>query len=105
MRAAVLEEQGKPLQVWDDVEIADPRPDQVRVRVKSCWFCHSDLSAIDGAFPAPLPFVLGHEAAGVVDVVGDNVACLEPGDPVVLTQCPPCWTCYLACPVPGYDLV
>ncbi len=94
MRAAVLEEQGKPLQVWDDVEIADPRPDQVRVRVTNCGICHSDVSAIDGAFPAPLPIVLGHEAAGVVDVVGENVAGLEPGDPVVLTPCPPCGTCY-----------
>ena len=94
MRAALLEEPGRPLVVRDDVEIAAPCPGQVRVRVLHCGVCHSDLSIVDGVFPSPLPVVLGHEAAGIVDAVGADVAGLEPGDPVVLTPIPPCGTCY-----------
>jgi S-(hydroxymethyl)glutathione dehydrogenase / alcohol dehydrogenase len=94
MRAAVLEAQGKPLVVRDDVRIEAPGPGQVKVRVSNCGICHSDLSIADGAFPGPLPIVLGHEAAGVVEEVGEGVRALAPGDPVVLTPCPPCGTCY-----------
>ena len=94
MRAAVLVEAGKPLVVCDDVEIAEPKAGQVRVRVKHCGICHSDLSIVDGVFPAPMPVVLGHEAAGVVDAVGPDVTGLAPGDHVVLTPVPPCGTCY-----------
>jgi Zn-dependent alcohol dehydrogenase len=94
MRAAVLEASGGPLSVRDDVDIAEPRSGQVRVRIESCAVCHSDLSIVDGSFPSPLPIVLGHEAAGVVDAVGDNVTRLAVGDHVILTPCPPCGTCY-----------
>lgn len=93
MKAAVLEAPGK-LSVVDDVEIEDPLAGFVRVRVKHCGICHSDLSIVDGKFPSPTPIILGHEAAGVVDAVGDGVTNLVPGDPVVLTPCPPCGTCY-----------
>jgi Zn-dependent alcohol dehydrogenase len=94
MRAAILEAPGQPLAICDDVEIAEPRAGHVRVRVSHCGVCHSDLSVVDGAFPAPLPIVLGHEAAGVVDAVGPGVTGLAPGDPVVLTPTPPCGRCY-----------
>jgi Zn-dependent alcohol dehydrogenase len=94
MRAALLQSVGKPLEVVDDVEIEDPRQGQVRVRVTHCGVCHSDLSIVDGAFPAPTPIVLGHEAAGVVDAVGPGVTGLAPGDRVVLTPVPPCGVCY-----------
>jgi S-(hydroxymethyl)glutathione dehydrogenase/alcohol dehydrogenase len=94
MRAAILERQGAPLVVRDDVAIADPRPGQVRVRVRHCGVCHSDLSLADGVFPAPTPIVLGHEAAGIVDAVGPDVDGLAPGDHVVLTPVPPCGSCY-----------
>jgi Zn-dependent alcohol dehydrogenase len=94
VRAAILEESGKPLVIRDDVVIADPRPGQVRVRVKHCGICHSDLSLADGVFPAPTPIILGHEAAGVVDAVGADVEGLAPGDPVVLTPVAPCGSCY-----------
>lgn len=94
MRAALLENQGQPLVVREDVEIAPPRAGQVRVRVSHCGVCHSDLSIVDGVFPAPLPIVLGHEAAGVVDAVGAEVEGLAVGDHVVLTPVPPCGTCY-----------
>jgi S-(hydroxymethyl)glutathione dehydrogenase/alcohol dehydrogenase len=94
MHAALLEEPRAPLVLRDDVEIADPRPGEVRVRVRHCGVCHSDLSLVDGVFPVPTPVILGHEAAGVVDAVGPQVAELVPGDHVVLTPVAPCGACY-----------
>jgi Zn-dependent alcohol dehydrogenase len=94
MRAAVLEAAGQAIRVRDDVSIREPRAGQVAVRVSHCGVCHSDLSIADGVFPAPLPIVLGHEAAGVVDAVGPGVEGLAPGDPVILTPAPPCGRCY-----------
>ncbi len=94
MRAAVLEEQGSPLIVCDDVEIIEPGPRQVRVRVSHCGLCHSDLSLADGMFPVALPVILGHEAAGTVESVGQGVTTHAVGDKVVLTPCPPCGLCY-----------
>lgn len=94
MKAALLEAAGRPLALVDDIEIEEPRAGQVRVRVAHCGICHSDLSIADGLFPAPLPIILGHEAAGVVDAVGPDVSGLSPGDRVVLTPCPPCGACY-----------
>jgi len=94
MRAALLRAAGQPFELVDDVEIDDPKTGEVRVRVSHCGVCHSDLSIADGSFPAPTPIVLGHEAAGVVDAVGPGVTGLAPGDPVVLTPCPPCGHCY-----------
>ncbi len=94
MRAALLHERGKPLEIVDDVHAEDPGPGRIRVRVRHCGLCHSDLSVVDGSFPAPVPTVLGHEAAGVVDAVGPGVVRVAPGDPVVLTPCPPCGSCF-----------
>jgi Zn-dependent alcohol dehydrogenase len=97
MRAAILEEQNKPLQIVDDLEVMDPGPGQVRVAVEHCGVCHSDLGIIDAENPAmQLPVVLGHEGAGVVESVGAGVSPekLQPGDKVVLTPCPPCGSCY-----------
>ena len=73
MRAAVLEEAGKPVVIRQDVEIAAPKAGQVSVEVRHCGLCHSDLSIIDGVFPGMMPLVLGHEAAGVVAEVGPGV--------------------------------
>jgi Zn-dependent alcohol dehydrogenase len=94
MRAALVEAHGKPIVVRDDIDLREPGPGQVRVRVSHCGVCHSDLSIADGVFPSPVPIVLGHEAAGVVDAIGPNVRTLSPGDRVVLTACPPCGACY-----------
>ena len=94
MRAALLEVQGQPLRLRDDVEIEQPRAGEVRVRIRHCSVCHSDLSLADGTFPGPVPIILGHEAAGIVDALGPGVEGLAPGDPVVLTPCPPCGSCY-----------
>ena len=92
MRAAVLEPNGK-LAVGQ-VDIEDPRPDEVLVRVTDCGVCHSDLSSLDGSFPAATPTVLGHEAAGIVEAVGPGVTRLRAGDKAVLTPLPPCGRCY-----------
>jgi Zn-dependent alcohol dehydrogenase len=94
MRAALLDVPGQPLRIAETVEIDAPRAGEVRVRIAACGVCHSDLSITDGTFPSPLPIVLGHEAAGVVDAIGPDVRGLAPGDHVVLTPCPPCGTCY-----------
>jgi S-(hydroxymethyl)glutathione dehydrogenase/alcohol dehydrogenase len=94
VRAAVLEAAGQPIAIRDDIEIEDPGPGRVRVGISHCGLCHSDLSIADGVFPSPVPVVLGHEAAGVVDAVGPNVKGLAPGDSVVLTPAPPCGSCY-----------
>lgn len=93
MQAALLDTPGQPLRVGE-ITIDAPRAGQVRVRVTHCGVCHSDLSIVNGTFPSPLPIVLGHEAAGIVDAIGPNVDGLQVGDHVVLTPCPPCGTCY-----------
>lgn len=92
MTAAVLEQGGK-IEVGQ-VDIEEPRPGEVLVKITDCGVCHSDLSVIDGSFPAPFPIVLGHEAAGVVEAVGDGVTDLEVGDKAVLTPLPSCGTCF-----------
>jgi len=93
MRAAVFEEMGAPLAFYDDVEIGRPNSEEVLVEVSHCGVCQSDLSMVDGHFPAPLPVVLGHEAAGVVAEVGPGVTSVSVGDHVVLTPCAPCGRC------------
>jgi len=95
MRAAVLEEAGQPLKIYDDIDIIEPRAGEVRVRVKYCGLCHSDLGIADGSSPmVELPIILGHEAAGIVESVGPGAGDLAPGDHVVLTPVPPCGRCY-----------
>jgi alcohol dehydrogenase/S-(hydroxymethyl)glutathione dehydrogenase/alcohol dehydrogenase len=93
MRAAVLQAVGQPLQVLDDVEIDDPRPGEVLVRVRHCGVCQSDLAILDGKMPYPLPVVLGHEASGTVAALGPGVGDLAIGQPVVLSMKPPCGGC------------
>lgn len=93
MQAAVLEEVGAAIRVTD-LDIRSPFPGEVLVGVVACGVCHSDLSIVDGSFPSPLPVVLGHEAAGVVEEIGANVTSVAPGDQVVLTPLPPCGRCY-----------
>lgn len=93
MRAAVLEAPNTPVLI-DDVDIRAPRRGEVLVRIAACGVCHSDLSIVDGSFPAPVPVVLGHEAAGVVEAIGDDVSSVVPGDQVVLTPLPSCGQCY-----------
>ncbi len=92
MRAALHVKAGQPLELADDVEIRSPRAGEVLVRVAACGLCHSDVTVMDLGMQTPI--VLGHEAAGVVEAVGEGVATHRPGDKVVLTPCPPCGSCY-----------
>ena len=93
MRAAVLEEFGKPL-VVQEVDLADPAPGEVLVRLVACGVCHTDLYTASGADPSGYaPAVLGHEGAGVVEAVGDGVTSVAPGDHVVTLFSPQCREC------------
>lgn len=92
MRAAALLEQPGDLQVVD-VEIDEPRDHEVLVRTAACGLCHSDLHALTGGLPTPMPTVMGHEAAGVVEAVGGAVTAVAPGDHVVACISQFCGTC------------
>jgi S-(hydroxymethyl)glutathione dehydrogenase / alcohol dehydrogenase len=91
-RGAILEQVGK-LTV-DELAVEEPRSGEVLVRVTDCGVCHSDLSFVDGAMPGAFPVVLGHEAGGFVEAVGDGVTNLAVGDKVVLCPLPNCGRCY-----------
>lgn len=82
MKAAVLFEANQPLQI-EDIRISKPGPREVLIRTAAVGVCRSDLHFIDGAFPHPVPTVPGHEAAGVVEAVGSDVAHLKAGDHVI----------------------
>ncbi|WP_433794993.1 alcohol dehydrogenase catalytic domain-containing protein [Actinoplanes sp. CA-252034] len=94
MRAAVLHTIGDDkLDFRDDVTVLGPGPGEVRLRVRAAGVCHSDLSALRGGLPQPVPAVLGHEAAGDVIEVGDGVDDLAPGDRVAVNWLPACGVC------------
>jgi S-(hydroxymethyl)glutathione dehydrogenase/alcohol dehydrogenase len=93
IKAAVLETFGAPLAV-QEIELAEPRADEVLVRLEACGVCHTDLYTASGADPSGYaPTVLGHEGAGVVEAVGDGVASVSPGDHVVTLFSPQCREC------------
>src|SRR5947199_88494 len=93
IRAAVLEEFGKPL-VVREVKLAEPRAGEVLVRLVACGVCHTDMYTASGADPSGYaPTVLGHGGAGVVERVGDDVASVAPGDHVVTLFSPQCREC------------
>ncbi|MFD7504757.1 Zn-dependent alcohol dehydrogenase [Streptomyces sp. NPDC059850] len=94
MRAAVLHETGQDkLEVLDDIEAVGFGPGTVRLRIRATGLCHSDLSAMSGVLPQPVPFVPGHEGAGEVVEVGDGVTGLSPGDRVLVCWLPACGGC------------
>jgi S-(hydroxymethyl)glutathione dehydrogenase/alcohol dehydrogenase len=82
MKAAVLREVRAPLQI-EDVGINKPGPHEVLIRTAAAGVCHSDLHFIEGLYPHPLPAVLGHESAGVVEQVGSEVRTVKVGDHVI----------------------
>ncbi|MFE1665028.1 NAD(P)-dependent alcohol dehydrogenase [Microbacterium sp. P02] len=81
--AAIAEEIGAPLSI-ETLDLDEPGPGEVRVRLVATGVCHTDAITRDGHLPLPLPGVLGHEGAGVVDAVGDGVTSVEEGDHVVM---------------------
>ncbi|CAG9169524.1 Zn-dependent alcohol dehydrogenase [Cupriavidus respiraculi] len=92
MKAAVLHQPKTPL-VIEDVAIDKPGPREVLVRTAAVGVCHSDLHFVDGAYPYPMPAVLGHEAAGVVEQVGAEVRTVKPGDHVITCLSAYCGHC------------
>ncbi|WP_395110688.1 zinc-binding dehydrogenase [Actinomadura sp. SCN-SB] len=94
MRAALLREFGKPLDVAE-VEVQDPRAGEVLVTVAASGICGSDIKAIDGKSPVVthLPCLLGHESAGVVEKTGPGVTTVRPGDHVIVAMNGPCGHC------------
>ena len=100
IRAAVLNQMGaqapfaksKPLSI-EELELRDPGPGEVLIRLKAAGLCHSDLSVITGVRPRPTPMALGHEASGVVVGLGEGVHDLKVGDLVAMVFVPSCGSC------------
>lgn len=102
MKAAVLRDWGKPLEI-EDVQISTPGPREILMRTVATGVCHSDLHIVDGIFKiVQLPTVLGHESAGIVEQVGSEVRSVKPGDHVITCisafcgHCEPCLTGQMA---------
>ncbi|MES2897496.1 MAG: Zn-dependent alcohol dehydrogenase [Pseudomonadota bacterium] len=92
MKAAVLREVGKPLQI-ENVQINKPGPHEVLIRTVAAGLCHSDLHFMEGSYPHPLPAVLGHESAGIVEQVGSEVRTVKVGDHVITCLSAYCGHC------------
>jgi S-(hydroxymethyl)glutathione dehydrogenase / alcohol dehydrogenase len=91
-RAALFHGAGRPLEVRE-IDLREPRPHEVLVRVRAVGICGTDLHVVKGEWERPKPMVLGHEGAGTVEAVGEEVASLRPGDQVVLSWAPSCGRC------------
>ena len=94
IRAAVVRRKGGPFEL-ETLTLEEPRRDEVLIRIVATGMCHTDMVARDQLYDVPLPIVLGHEGAGVVERVGSDVRKVAAGDPVVLTymwcgRCVPC---------------
>lgn len=92
-KAAICPAVGSPLEIVD-VDVADPKPGEVRLQMGASGVCHSDLSVRNGTLPIALPAVLGHEGAGTIVAVGEGVEHLTVGDHVVVSWVPQCGSCY-----------
>lgn len=93
VRAAVLPAVGAPLEITG-IDLPEPGPGQVRIRLAAAGVCHSDLSLSNGTMRVPVPAVLGHEGAGTVVAVGEGVTHVAPGAEVVLNWAPSCGSCH-----------
>ena len=91
MKAALHEEIGKPLSVVNDVDLVGPKEGQVLIKTEYCGICHSDVSVMDSLDLTPM--ILGHEAAGIVEEIGDGVTSVNKGDYVLMTPIGPCGNC------------
>ena len=104
--AAVVTEIGKPLSLME-LDIEDPRDDEILVRVVASGVCHTDLVVQAGMLPVPIPVILGHEGAGVVEKIGSKVSKVKPGDHVVMSfnSCGVCESCSEKEPAYCYDFM
>jgi S-(hydroxymethyl)mycothiol dehydrogenase len=92
VRGVVAKKKGQPVTV-ETIEVPDPGPGEALIDVQACGVCHTDLHYREGAINDDFPFLLGHEAAGVVEAVGPDVTAVEPGDFVVLNWRAVCGSC------------
>ncbi|GAA4949740.1 S-(hydroxymethyl)mycothiol dehydrogenase [Yinghuangia aomiensis] len=92
VRGVVARGKGAPVTV-ENIVVPDPGPGEARVKVQACGVCHTDLHYREGGINDDFPFLLGHEAAGIVESVGEGVTGLAPGDYVVLAWRAPCGEC------------
>jgi S-(hydroxymethyl)mycothiol dehydrogenase len=92
VRGVVARTRGAPVEVVT-VHVPDPGPDEALIRVQACGVCHTDLHYREGGIGDDFPFLLGHEAAGIVEAVGDGVVDVAPGDAVVIAWRAPCGAC------------
>jgi S-(hydroxymethyl)mycothiol dehydrogenase len=92
VQGVVARSKGSPVSV-ETILVPDPGPGEALIRVQACGVCHTDLHYREGAINDEFPFLLGHEAAGVVEAVGSDVVGLDPGDFVVIAWRAPCGEC------------
>src|ERR687885_2038311 len=92
VRAVVARERGAPVSL-ETILVPEPGPGEALVTVEACGVCHTDLHYREGAISDDFPFLLGHEAAGTVEAVGEDVTTVAPGDYVVLAWRAPCGNC------------
>ena len=93
MKAAVCREFGKPWSI-EEIQLAPPGAGEIRVKIKACAICHSDISYADGIWGGEVPAVFGHEAAGTVLETGSAVKEFQIGDPVIVTLLRHCGSCF-----------
>jgi Zn-dependent alcohol dehydrogenase len=93
MKAAICRQFGKPLLI-EDITLAAPGPHDIRVSIKACAICHSDITYAEGGWGGDLPAIYGHEAAGVVLEAGPSVSNVKQGDHVVVTLIRSCGSCH-----------
>lgn len=100
IKAAILYETNTPLQI-EEVDLDQPQEGEIRVKVMAVGLCHTDLHALEGDIPVPMPTVLGHEGAGIVDEIGKGVTTMKPGDHVILSFgfCGKCRQCVAGMPI------
>ncbi|XP_062493620.1 alcohol dehydrogenase 1C [Pezoporus occidentalis] len=91
-KAAVMWEANKPFSI-EEVEVAPPKAHEVRIKIVATGICRSDDHVITGALVMPFPIILGHEAAGIVESVGQGVTSIKPGDKVIPLFVPSCGEC------------
>ncbi|HCP24268.1 MAG: S-(hydroxymethyl)mycothiol dehydrogenase [SAR202 cluster bacterium] len=92
VNGVVAEAKGAPVKLTP-ILVPDPGPSEALVRIKACGVCHTDLHYREGAINDEFPFLLGHEASGTVESVGDGVTNVAPGDFVIIAWRAPCGTC------------
>lgn len=103
-KAAICRGNSQPF-VIEDIRLDMLRPDELRVRIVACGICHTDLAVRDAQLPVPLPIILGHEGAGIVEEVGSAVTTVNPGDRVVMSfnSCGDCPNCAVDAPTYCYQ--